>query len=98
MPKQLTIRGVPDEVASRLNRLSRSRGRSVNATVVDILAAAADFKERRERLAHYATWTRDDLAEFMNGLSAQRVLDARLRRGACRSAHPRHTGLLASTR
>jgi len=45
--------------------------------VVDILAAAVDFKERRERLAHYATWTEDDLAEFMNGLSAQRMVDDR---------------------
>jgi len=78
MAKQLTIRGVPDEVASRLDRLSRSRGRSVNATVVDILAAAVDFKERRERLVHYMTWTEDDLAEFMSGLSAQRVVDDRL--------------------
>lgn len=78
MAKQLTIRGVPDEVASRLDRLSQSRGRSVNATVVEILASAVDFKERRERLAHYATWTEDDLAEFMNGLSAQRVVDDQL--------------------
>ena len=78
MPKQLTIRGVPDEVAYRLDRLSRSRGCSVNATVVDILAVAVDFKERRERLAHYATWTEDDLTEFMNGLSAQRVVDDQL--------------------
>ena len=78
MAKQLTIRGVPDEVASQLDRLSRSRGRSVNATVVDILAAAVGFKERRERLGRYTTWTEDDLAEFMRGLSGQRVVDDRL--------------------
>jgi plasmid stability protein len=78
MAKQLTIRGVPDEVASRLDRLSQSRGCSVNATVVEILASAVDFKERRERLARYATWTEDDLAEFMNGLAAQRVIDDQL--------------------
>ena len=78
MAKQLTIRGVPDEVASRLDRLSQSRGRSVNATVVEILTSAVDFKERRERLTRYATWTEDDLAEFMNGLSAQRVIDDQL--------------------
>jgi hypothetical protein len=78
MAKQLTIRGVPDEVASRLDRLSQSRGCSVNATVVEILASAVDFKERRERLARYATWTEDDLAEFMNALSAQRVIDDQL--------------------
>ena len=78
MAKQLTIRGVPDEVASRLDRLSRSRGRSVNATVIDILATAVGFQERRERLMRYTTWTEDDLAEFTRGLSAQRVVDDRL--------------------
>ena len=78
MAKQLTIRGVPDEVASRLDRLSRSRGQSVNTTVVDILAAAVDVHARRERLARYATWTEEDRREFMDGLSAQRVVDDRL--------------------
>ena len=78
MAKQLTIRGVPDEVASQLDRLSRSHRRSVNAIVVDILATAVGFKERRERLARYTTWTEDDLAEFTTALSAQRVVDDRL--------------------
>ena len=31
MPKQLTVRGVPDEVGRRLESLSRARGQSVNA-------------------------------------------------------------------
>lgn len=78
MGKQLTIRGVPDEVASELDRLSRSRGRSVNATVLEILATAVDFKERRKHLGRYTTWTEEDLAEFVTGLSAQRVVDERL--------------------
>lgn len=78
MAKQLTIRGVPDEVASRLDRLSKGRRQSINATVVEILAQAVGFNERRERLARYATWTEDDLTEFMHGLSAQRVIDDRL--------------------
>ena len=78
MAKQLTIRSVPDEVATRLDRLSRSRGCSVNSVVVDILSVAVDFNTRRERLVRYATWTDDDLTEFMNGLSAQRVVDDQL--------------------
>ena len=75
MPKQLTIRGVPDEVAARLDLLSRSRGCSVNTAVIDILAAAVDYKKRRERLARYATWTADDLTEFLGALAHQRVVD-----------------------
>ena len=78
MGKQLTIRGLPDEVAARLTRLSDERGTSVNATVVQILKSAVGVHERRARLARYATWTEDDLAEFNDTLSSQRVIDDEL--------------------
>ncbi len=75
MAKQLTIRGLPDEVAKRLTELSREHGRSVNAMVVEILKSAVDVRERRGRLERYATWTDEDLLEFNAALSAQRVID-----------------------
>ncbi len=75
MGKQLTIRGLPDEVSERLTRLSEERGTSVNATVVQILKGAVGVHERRARLERYATWTDDDLAEFNDALSSQRVVD-----------------------
>lgn len=78
MPKQLTIRGVPDEVARRLERLSRARGQSVNTTVVHLLAAAVGADERRRRLQRYATWTAEDLDEFQKALAEQRVVDEAL--------------------
>lgn len=42
----MTIRGIPEEVAGR-----------------------------RERLARYATWTSDDLAQVEEAVAAQRVID-----------------------
>lgn len=75
MAKQLTIRGVPEEVGQRLEKLSRARGQSVNATVLEILEAAVGGNERRRRLARCATWTSDDLAEFNEALAAQRTVD-----------------------
>ena len=78
MPKQLTIRGLPDEVAIRLSRLSKERGESVNAMVVKILKRAVDVHERRTHLERYATWTDEDLANFNEALSAQRVVDEKL--------------------
>lgn len=33
---------------------------------------------RRARLQRYTTWTEDDLREFQTGLTAQRVIDAKL--------------------
>jgi plasmid stability protein len=75
MAKQLTIRGVSEEVGRRLENLSRARGQSVNTTVLEILEAAVGVDERRRRLARYATWTPEDLAEFNEALAAQRTID-----------------------
>lgn len=78
MMKQLTIRGVPEEVARRLARMSQHRGKSMNATVLEILEGAAGLQGRRARLDRYVTWTDDDLDEFEDALKAQRVIDEEL--------------------
>lgn len=75
MGKQLTIRGVSEEVGQRLENLSRARCQSVNAIVLEILSAAVGVDERRRALARYATWTAEDLAEFNEALAAQRTSD-----------------------
>ncbi len=75
MPKQLTIRGVPEEVGKRLEGLSRAKGQSVNRTVLEILESAVGVVERRRRLERYATWTREDLEEFSDALAVQRQID-----------------------
>ena len=78
MAKQMTVRGVDDEVARRLERLSRARGKSVNATVVEILEDAVDVNERRRRLERYATWTAKEVEEFDEVLAGQRQIDEAL--------------------
>ena len=75
MPRQLTIRGVSDELGRRLTRLSRERGQSVNATALSILEDAVGVNARRGRLKRYATWSAADLAEFDRALTDQRVID-----------------------
>ncbi len=71
----MTIRGLSDEVAGKLVRLSQEQGRSVNATVLEILGQAVGTDARRERLARYATWTSDDLAQVEDAVASQRVTD-----------------------
>ncbi len=78
MPKQLTIRGVSREIAARLESLSRERGQSVNATVLEILAAGVGVEERRRRLERYTTWSSEDLAAFERALALQRTIDDEL--------------------
>ena len=75
MSKQMTIRGVPDEVARKIRRLSRERGSSVNTTVLEILRHAVSVDARRDLLARYATWTAEDIAQVEDAVAAQRVID-----------------------
>ena len=75
MAKQMTIRGVSEEVGQKLESLSRARGQSVNAVVLEILAAAVGVDGRRRSLARYVTWNAEDLAEFNAALAAQRSTD-----------------------
>ena len=78
MSKQLTIRGVPEEVAARLSRISEEQGQSVNSTVLAILRDAVGVHERRGRLQRMATWTDQDLMTFEEALAGQRVIDHEL--------------------
>ncbi|HEY6321057.1 MAG TPA: hypothetical protein VJA16_05835 [Thermoanaerobaculia bacterium] len=75
MARRLTIRGVPEEVWHRLEGISRAKGQSVNATVLEILATAVGTDERRRRLARHVTCSREDLAELNEALAAQRSTD-----------------------
>ena len=78
MTKQLTVRGISAEVATRLKRLSRAQKKSVNAIIVGILEQSVDVKARRRQLERYATWTETDLAEFSDALRDQRQVDEEL--------------------
>lgn len=75
MAKQLTVRGVPDEVSRRLGELSEATGKSVNATVLEVLEHAFDVDARRRRLERHATWSEEEYREFQANLAAQRAVD-----------------------
>lgn len=78
MGKQLTLRNVSSELASRLARLAEARGQSVNATAIELLERATGIDGRRERLARYTTWTEEDREELDRALKAQRTVDDEL--------------------
>lgn len=78
MPRQLTIRNVPNEVGKRLDQISRDRGESLNTVVVGILTERVGVDARRARLERYATWSKDEASAFDDALASQRVIDADL--------------------
>ena len=75
---QMTIRNVNPELKKRLEELSKSRGESMNTTVLQILEQAVKLDQRLLRLARYATWTQQDFDEFEEALNEQRQVDDEL--------------------
>ncbi len=75
MARQLTVRGVPDEVARKLEGLSSNTGRSINSLVNEFLSDAVSESARRRRLERYATWSEQDEVEFNATLAEQRTID-----------------------
>jgi hypothetical protein len=75
MVRQLTIRGVSDELAERLRSVANGRKESVNRTVLRILELTVGLDPKRRRLSRYATWTEKDAQEFDWALREQRRVD-----------------------
>jgi plasmid stability protein len=78
MASQITVRNVPKELARRLAKLAEASGRSINATVLDLLERATGIDGRRARLERYTTWSTADVEEFEQALRAQRTIDREL--------------------
>jgi plasmid stability protein len=75
MAGQITVRNVPKELARRLAKLAEASGRSVNATVLELLERATGLDARRARLERYTTWSKEDVEDFERSLRAQRTID-----------------------
>ena len=75
MADQITVRNVPEELARRLAKLAEASGRSINATVLDLLERALGIDGRRARLERYTTWSRADAEDFDQALREQRTID-----------------------
>ncbi len=84
--KQLTVRGVKNDLHNALKSEAARRGMSVNRVVLALLREAVGLangsQQRRvvfddlDRLA--GTWTDEEAAKFESELASQRVIDAGL--------------------
>ena len=66
--KNMTIRNIPDEVASFLSERSASEGRSMNAVTVSLLTRAAglepEHRKRRDLSWLTGSWTKEESRRF----------------------------------
>ena len=78
--KTMTIRNIPDGVATFLSGRATREGRSVNATTVSLLAKAAglgpDGRKRRDLSWLAGSWTAAEARRFDAAVAECRKVDA----------------------
>ena len=84
--KQMTIRGIPEEVEKVVRKESERKGLSLNRAFFSVLERAATGKspEKKERVPHHdldylsGLWSREESAAFEKNLRGQRKMDEEL--------------------
>lgn len=81
---QLTIRQVSSSLRAALEREAARRGKSLNKTVLGLLAERLGLADSSSRSEHddldelAGTWSKSEAARFGEALRAQRQVDAKL--------------------
>ncbi len=84
--KQITIRGIPDEVEKIIKREAKTKGLSLNRAFISLLERAMGIRtkeKKRKALYHdldhlFGVWTKEDAAAFNKNLELQRKIDEEL--------------------
>jgi hypothetical protein len=81
--KQITVRGVPDEIGRKIKKEADRKGLSLNKAFISLLEKAAGTKSRgkkRKDLCHdldhlSGIWAKDEAETFKKSLDFQRRID-----------------------
>ncbi len=80
--KQITVRGIPDEVEKIVQREAKTKGSSLNKAFISLLERATGIKakEKKKTLYHdldhfWGVWTKEDASIFNKNLHLQRKID-----------------------
>jgi len=80
--KQITLRGIPEEIAEIVKREARRKGASLNKIFISLLENATGLKKAKKRkilyhdLDHlFGKWTDEEAKTFTKNLSLQREID-----------------------
>jgi plasmid stability protein len=75
MARQITVRGVSDDLVEKLREVAAQRGLSLNALVLELLGHAVGSSERRRRLERYTGSSATDADALDLAIRAQRGID-----------------------
>ncbi len=84
--KQITIRGIPDEIEKIIKKEAKAKGLSFNKAFISLLEKATGLRakgKKKKVLYHdldhlFGIWTKEEAAAFDKSLKLQREIDEEL--------------------
>lgn len=79
--KQMTIRGIPEEVEKKVKAEAQRKGVSLNKAFLSLLERSAGISRKERKKVHhdldhlFGKWTKEEAEAFNKGLQFQRRVD-----------------------
>lgn len=81
--RQITIRGIPDEIEKTIKKEAKRKGLSLNKAFISLLEKKTGIgaKEKRKKVLHhdldhlFGVWTNEEAESFKRNLDFQRKID-----------------------
>lgn len=80
--KQITIRGIPNEIEKTVKKEAKTKGLSLNKAFISLLEKATGIKKEKKKKTLYhdldylsGIWTKDEAEAFAKNLKLQRRID-----------------------
>lgn len=81
--RQITIRGIPDEIEKMIKKEAKRKGLSLNKAFISLIEKETGIgaKERKKKILHhdldhlFGVWTNEEATVFKRNLNFQRKID-----------------------
>ncbi len=78
--KAITVRGIDEEISSKLKQLAKKENKSVNKFILDIIKQNIGMKKRYRKEHHdldhlFGQWTNDEFEKIQEIIESQRKID-----------------------
>ena len=79
--KQITIRGISNEIERIIKKEAKAKGLSLNKTFISLIEKATGIKKKEKKTLHHdldhlsGVWTKEEVSAFKKTMEFQRKID-----------------------
>lgn len=78
--KAITVRGIDDEISSKLKQLAKKENKSVNKLILDMIKQNIGMQKKHRKEYHdldhlFGKWANDEFSKIQEVIESQRKID-----------------------